>query len=128
MLHRDIKPCNVLLNSFGDVKLADFGLVSAMDKSDHSSTFVGTSQFMSPERIRGEPYNKSSDIWSLGLTILSVALGHNPLQSGFFDVALRFKESEEAQSIVLKMNQNSAKCPNHSRISCCRLDKAIINY
>ena len=123
-LHRDIKPSNVLLNSLGQVKLADFGLVSAMDKSDHASTFVGTTQFMSPERIRGEPYNRSSDIWSLGLTVLSAALGHYPLQSGFFEVVLRFKQSEEAQSIILnepKFNKMSSTFQDFILL-CCRLD------
>lgn len=72
ILHRDLKPANILLDSIhGAVKLADFGLVSnASSASSLNMTVLGTSKFMSPERLRGRAYGRSSDMWSFGLCLL----------------------------------------------------------
>ncbi|KAG5177392.1 kinase-like domain-containing protein, partial [Tribonema minus] len=83
LLHRDIKPSNMLLDARGAVKLADFGLVREAAAADLEAatahTFVGTAVYMSPERLRGEEYSFSSDVWSLGLSLLTLALGRFPL-------------------------------------------------
>lgn len=72
IIHRDIKPSNILLDRDGNIKLCDFG-VSGEVINSLATTFVGTQYYMAPERIMGKPYNVSSDIWSLGLTLLEVA-------------------------------------------------------
>jgi mitogen-activated protein kinase kinase 1 len=79
IVHRDIKPSNILINSNGEVKLADFG-VSATIKStvDNRTTFIGTARYMSLERLKGETYPPNSDVWSVGLSILECALGIFP--------------------------------------------------
>ena len=81
LIHRDIKPSNILLNSRGDVKLADFG-VSGEVESDMQGkmTFVGTLIYMSPERITGAQHGYDSDVWSLGLTMMECLLGRFPYQ------------------------------------------------
>jgi hypothetical protein len=79
-VHRDIKPANILCSSSGLIKIADFGISKALDKTTgFANSFVGTVCYMSPERITGENYSFSSDVWSLGLTLLAVALGRFPL-------------------------------------------------
>lgn len=79
VIHRDIKPSNLLVNQKGQVKITDFGvsamLASSMGQRD---TFVGTYNYMSPERISGKTYDYKSDIWSLGLVILECAIGRFP--------------------------------------------------
>ena len=77
ILHRDIKPGNVLLHSSGCVKLCDFGMASMSDQSLHT-TIVGTSRYMAPERLRARPYGRPSDVWSLGLVVLECLTGQRP--------------------------------------------------
>ena len=90
VLHRDIKPANVLVSSSGRVKLADFGIVSKQkqllrrsydddgdinDGTVMNRTVIGTTRYMSPERLRGEAYKRSSDVWSIGLVLLEIVRG-----------------------------------------------------
>ena len=81
LIHRDIKPSNILLNTRGDVKLADFGVSGEMDADMQGKmTFVGTLIYMSPERITGAQHGYDSDLWSLGLTMMECLLGRFPYQ------------------------------------------------
>lgn len=82
-IHRDIKPANILINSDGKVKLTDFGIAKNLANTyDFSKTFVGSKNFMSPERILGKDYSFSSDIWSIGLVIYELATGFYPFGNG----------------------------------------------
>mmetsp|Transcript_51359 Transcript_51359/g.123970 ORF Transcript_51359/g.123970 Transcript_51359/m.123970 type:complete len:606 (-) Transcript_51359:266-2083(-) len=78
VIHRDIKPGNILINrSDGAVKLCDFGIASLGDQS-LQKTVVGTSRYMSPERLRAKPYGRSSDCWSFALVVLECLTGKIP--------------------------------------------------
>ncbi|PWA69397.1 Protein kinase, ATP binding site-containing protein [Artemisia annua] len=84
IIHRDIKPANLLVNKNMQVKIADFGVSKIMCRTlDACNSYVGTCAYMSPERFdpdsHGSNYNGySGDIWSLGLTMLELYLGHFP--------------------------------------------------
>jgi serine/threonine protein kinase len=81
-LHRDIKPGNLIFNTRGSCKLADFGIARDLETSDgQAHTFVGTLTYMSPERIKGEDYSYASDVWAFGLSIMACALGEYPFRS-----------------------------------------------
>ncbi|KAI3407432.1 Protein kinase domain-containing protein, partial [Psidium guajava] len=79
IIHRDLKPSNLLINHRGEVKITDFGVSTIMaSTSGQANTFVGTYNYMSPERIIGNKYGYKSDIWSLGLVLLECATGKFP--------------------------------------------------
>ncbi len=80
IIHRDVKPSNILINSHGQVKLIDFGVSGELINSI-ADTFVGTSTYMSPERIQGAKYSVKSDVWSLGISLLELARGKFPFDS-----------------------------------------------
>jgi len=82
VVHRDVKLGNILVNSRGAVKVTDFGISKNLgDPLTVCETFVGTATHMSPERIMGEDYGFSADIWSLGLCVYELASGVYPYGS-----------------------------------------------
>uniref|UniRef100_A0A8C6T7X3 mitogen-activated protein kinase kinase n=1 Tax=Neogobius melanostomus TaxID=47308 RepID=A0A8C6T7X3_9GOBI len=71
ILHRDVKPSNMLVNTRGQVKLCDFG-VSTQLVNSIAKTYVGTNAYMAPERISGEQYGIHADVWSVGISLMEV--------------------------------------------------------
>ncbi|ESO06319.1 hypothetical protein HELRODRAFT_155691 [Helobdella robusta] len=78
IMHRDVKPSNILVNSSGEIKLCDFG-VSGQLIDSMANSFVGTRSYMSPERLQGTHYSVQSDIWSMGLSLVELAIGKYPI-------------------------------------------------
>ena len=69
IIHRDIKPANIFISKNGEYKLGDFGIARIISKSNGASTKVGTSDYMAPEVFKGELYDSSVDIYSLGIVL-----------------------------------------------------------
>ena len=78
VVHRDVKPGNVLLDPDGRVKLADFGIAKLLgDDAGHTRTgaTIGSAAYLSPEQVRGEQVTGAADVWSLGLVLLEALTG-----------------------------------------------------
>ncbi|CAA9450127.1 MAG: Serine/threonine protein kinase [uncultured Rubrobacteraceae bacterium] len=84
IVHRDVKPENVLLTQDGRVKVADFGIARATEATamTRTSMILGTVPYLSPEQARGEPVGPASDLYSLGVVLYEVLTGSTPFGTG----------------------------------------------
>ncbi|NXE03062.1 PAK3 kinase, partial [Chaetorhynchus papuensis] len=74
VIHRDVKSCNILFRRDGSVKLADFGLSAQLTpEQNQRSSVIGTTWWMAPEVVTGQPYGPKVDIWSLGIVGIEMA-------------------------------------------------------
>jgi serine/threonine-protein kinase len=84
VVHRDIKPGNIMMTADGQVKIADFGIARLENSSmTQVGTLIGTPSYMAPEQFRGEPVDLRADIWSAGVMLYQLLTGEKPFEGGF---------------------------------------------
>ena len=90
LVHRDVKPGNVLIGAEGRVRLTDFGIARLVDAARVTSTgmMVGTASYLAPEQVAGEPVGPPADVYALGLVLLECLTGEREYAGSTVEVAL----------------------------------------
>ena len=108
VIHRDIKPHNVLIDDHGLSKLTDFGIARALDATQATQTgsFLGTALYSSPEQLQGEKVTPKSDVYSLGVTLYEAAVGQAPFVGTPIEVASQHinKEPDEPSALGARLS------------------------
>jgi serine/threonine-protein kinase len=103
LVHRDVKPQNVLLNGDGRPKVTDFGIARSLDVQKgvtQTGTVLGTSNYIAPEQASGQPVDERTDVYSLGVVLFELLTGDVPFDGeNFVAVALRHI-NEEPPSVL----------------------------
>ena len=95
IIHRDIKPQNVLISASGIIKICDFGFARAIDNKTMITSIKGTPLYMAPELLKEYPYNKKADLWSLGVILYELYVGQPPFYTNNFQTLLHKIAKEE---------------------------------
>lgn len=122
VIHRDIKPHNILITKHGRVKVTDFGIAQAMTEATltYSGTLLGSVHYLAPEQARGEPAGITVDIYALGIVLYEMVTGEVPFQ-GDTPLAVALKHLQEEPRPPRELNP--AVPPALERIILRALDK-----
>lgn len=121
IVHRDIKPQNIIISTDGKVKVTDFGIARAASSNTISSNVMGSVHYSSPEQVRGGYSDEKSDIYSLGITLYEMVTGRVPFD-GDTTVAIAIKHLQEemvlpsvyAEDLPHSLEQIILKCTQKS--------------
>jgi serine/threonine-protein kinase len=101
VVHRDVKPANIILSRDGAIKITDFGIAKsdvAIDLTE-TGTYVGTARYVAPEQVRGERANARSDIYALGTVLFEMLAGRSPFLADHDDALALARLHREAPSV-----------------------------
>jgi predicted Ser/Thr protein kinase len=100
VIHRDLKPQNIMMNKRGEVVIMDFGLAAIADHLAGAEARNGTPAYMSPEQLRGETVSAKSDIYALGLVLYELFTGKRPYDAASVQQLIDMQQSMHLTSVV----------------------------
>lgn len=103
IVHRDIKPQNVLIDHRGEVKLMDFGIArmaEAPEAMTQAGLIIGTPHYMSPEQVQGKALDSRSDVYSMGIMLYEMLAGHRPFESSSLTGVLTAHLTEQPRPVI----------------------------
>ena len=100
VIHRDVKPANILVDAAGRAKLADFGVARVTEtegeggEMTRAGALVGTPSYMSPEQIQGQAIDRRTDIFSAGIVFYQLLTGRKPFEGGQWELAKKIVQDD----------------------------------
>lgn len=139
VIHRDVKPGNILVDQNGRVKLTDFGIARAVGQPAMTEVgmVMGTAQYLSPEQVNGRPATASSDIYALGIVAYEMLVGNRPFTGTTpLQIAIRHVEDEVpplsldvpkplADLVMRALDKDAAKRPKTAAVFADELDSCL---
>ena len=118
IIHRDIKPQNIIISRDGKVKVTDFGIAKAATSDTITSNVMGSVHYTSPEQARGGFSDEKSDVYSLGVTLYEMLTGEVPFD-GETTVAIAIRHIQEAMPSPRKLNPDIPYSVDQIVLKCC---------
>jgi serine/threonine-protein kinase len=107
IIHRDVKPGNVMMSGTGQIKVMDFGIARALASGQatmtQTSAVIGTAQYLSPEQARGETVDARSDVYAVGCVLYELLVGHPPF-TGDNPVSVAYQHVREEPRLASQLN------------------------
>ncbi|MDH4218720.1 MAG: protein kinase [Candidatus Aminicenantes bacterium] len=124
VVHRNLKPQNIVINQFGNVRIMDFGIARSPKAEEITETGmkVGTPEYMSPEQVEGQEIDQRSDIYSVGLILYEMLAGRLPF-TGKRPLILAMKHMDEALKGPREFNPQIPRDLNHLILTCLEREK-----
>jgi serine/threonine protein kinase/Tfp pilus assembly protein PilF len=124
VVHRDLKPGNIMIDKEGNARIMDFGIARSLEAKGMSGegAIVGTPEYMSPEQVEGKEVDQRSDIYSLGILLYEMVIGRVPFE-GDTALSIAMKHKGEAPKSPRSINPNVPDDLNRLILKCLEKDK-----